>query len=93
MRDEYVESEEEEEEEEEEIINLPDPSYVPDPSTFPICARCLKPINGRCVTAMFRKFHPECFVCSYCLERLNMGTFKVEGEKPYCKQCFYRLFA
>ena len=88
MMNEYVESEEEEIEE---PLNLPDPSITPE--NFPICCRCSKPIKGRCVTAMFRKFHPECFVCSYCLERLNMGTFKVQGDKPYCKQCFYRLFA
>ena len=28
-----------------------------------LCAMCRKPISGRCITAMFRKFHPECFVC------------------------------
>ena len=30
-----------------------------------LCAGCHKPIQGRCITAMFRKFHPECFVCRY----------------------------
>ena len=34
-----------------------------------ICAVCRKPIKGRCITAMFRKFHPECFVCR-CVENL-----------------------
>ena len=28
-----------------------------------ICAMCRQQITGRCITAMFRKFHPECFVC------------------------------
>jgi len=57
-----------------------------------LCAGCSKPISGRCVTAMFRKFHPEHFVCSFCLKQLNKGTFKEKGEKPYCHECFNRLF-
>lgn len=56
------------------------------------CAGCGKPISGRCITAMFRKFHPEHFVCSFCLKQLNKGTFKENGDKPYCHGCFDRLF-
>jgi len=57
-----------------------------------ICAVCRKPIKGRCITAMFRKFHPECFVCSYCQQPLKNRSFKEEGDKPYCQMCFDRLF-
>jgi len=57
-----------------------------------LCAGCHKPIQGRCITAMFRKFHPEHFVCSFCLKQLNKGTFKEQGDKPYCHDCFDRLF-
>jgi len=57
-----------------------------------LCAGCHKPISGRCITAMFRKFHPEHFVCSFCLKQLNKGTFKEQGDKPYCHECFDRLF-
>lgn len=57
-----------------------------------LCAGFSKPISGRCITAMFRKFHPEHFVCSFCLKQLNKGTFKEKGEKPYCHECFNRLF-
>jgi len=57
-----------------------------------LCAGCHKPISGRCITAMFRKFHPEHFVCSFCLKQLNKGTFKEQGDKPYCHDCFDRLF-
>ncbi|XP_037092156.1 paxillin-like isoform X2 [Pollicipes pollicipes] len=57
-----------------------------------LCAGCHKPITGRCVTAMFRKFHPEHFVCSFCLKQLNKGTFKEQADKPYCHQCFDKLF-
>ena len=57
-----------------------------------LCAGCNKPISGRCITAMFRKFHPEHFVCSFCLKQLNKGTFKEQGDKPYCHECYDRLF-
>jgi paxillin len=58
-----------------------------------LCAGCHKPISGRCVTAMSRKFHPEHFVCSFCLKQLNKGTFKEQNDKPYCHPCFEKLFA
>ncbi|XP_022182899.1 paxillin-like isoform X2 [Myzus persicae] len=57
-----------------------------------LCAGCHKPIAGRCITAMFKKFHPEHFVCAFCLKQLNKGTFKEQNEKPYCHSCFEKLF-
>ena len=30
-----------------------------------LCAGCQAPITGRCITAMFKKFHPEHFVCAF----------------------------
>ncbi|XP_069703000.1 leupaxin isoform X3 [Periplaneta americana] len=57
-----------------------------------LCAGCHKPITGRCITAMFRKFHPEHFVCAFCLKQLNKGTFKEQNDKPYCHACFDKLF-
>ncbi|XP_018336375.1 paxillin isoform X2 [Agrilus planipennis] len=57
-----------------------------------LCAGCHKPITGRCITAMFRKFHPEHFVCAFCLKQLNKGTFKEQNDKPYCHSCFEKLF-
>lgn len=58
-----------------------------------LCAGCHKPITGRCITAMFRKFHPEHFVCAFCLKQLNKGTFKEQNDKPYCHGCFDKLFS
>ena len=58
-----------------------------------LCVTCNKPVTGRCVTAMFRKYHPEHFVCTYCQRQLNKGTFKEQNNKPYCQQCFVRLFS
>jgi paxillin len=57
-----------------------------------LCAGCHKPITGRCITAMYKKFHPEHFVCAFCLKQLNKGTFKEENDKPYCHPCFAKLF-
>ncbi|XP_064612081.1 leupaxin-like [Liolophura sinensis] len=57
-----------------------------------LCASCHKPITGRCITAMYRKFHPEHFVCAFCLTQLNKGTFKEQNDKPYCHPCFVKLF-
>ncbi|KAK3084907.1 hypothetical protein FSP39_021178 [Pinctada imbricata] len=57
-----------------------------------LCASCQKPITGRCITAMYKKFHPEHFVCAFCLKQLNKGTFKEQNDKPYCHPCFVKLF-
>jgi len=56
------------------------------------CVACGQPIKGRCVTAMYKKYHPEHFVCTFCLRPLNKGTFKEQNEKPYCHACFDKLF-
>lgn len=45
-----------------------------------LCAGCSKPITGRCITAMFKKFHPEHFVCAFCLKQLNKGELEVIGR-------------
>ncbi|XP_066546269.1 paxillin isoform X2 [Amia ocellicauda] len=58
-----------------------------------LCSGCQKPITGRCITAMARKFHPEHFVCAFCLKQLNKGTFKEQNDKPYCQSCFVKLFS
>ncbi|KHJ42798.1 LIM domain protein [Trichuris suis] len=58
-----------------------------------LCAGCHKPISGRCVTAMGEKFHPEHFICSFCLKQLTKGTFKEHQNKPYCHKCFGKLLS
>ncbi|XP_075879183.1 paxillin-like isoform X2 [Nelusetta ayraudi] len=58
-----------------------------------LCSGCQKPITGRCITAMAKKFHPEHFVCAFCLKQLNKGTFKEQNDKPYCHGCFLKLFS
>ena len=50
-----------------------------------VCSACNSAIEGRCVTALFKKFHPEHFVCSYCLAQLSQGR-----SKSLRLQCFYK---
>ncbi|XP_036621425.1 leupaxin isoform X2 [Trichosurus vulpecula] len=57
-----------------------------------ICHGCEQPITGRCISAMGHKFHPEHFVCAFCLTQLSKGIFREQNDKAYCQPCFTRLF-
>lgn len=57
-----------------------------------LCGTCEKPITGRCIAALDRKFHPEHFLCAFCLRQLSQGVFKEQGGKPYCSVCHTKLF-
>nr|XP_015211343.1 PREDICTED: leupaxin-like isoform X1 [Lepisosteus oculatus] len=57
-----------------------------------LCGGCEKPISGRCIAALGRKFHPDHFVCAFCLRQLAQGVFKEREGKPYCAGCHQRLF-
>ncbi|XP_052460480.1 leupaxin [Carassius gibelio] len=57
-----------------------------------LCGTCGEPISGRCIAAMDRKFHPDHFVCAFCLRQLSQGVFKEQGGKPYCSVCHEKLF-
>ncbi|KAM9660477.1 leupaxin isoform 2-T2 [Trichechus inunguis] len=57
-----------------------------------LCHGCGQPITGRCISAMGHKFHPEHFVCAYCLTQLSKGIFREQNDKPYCHSCFNKLF-
>ncbi|KRZ23122.1 Regulator of G-protein signaling rgs-2 [Trichinella pseudospiralis] len=68
-------------------------------SASPVCAACKQPILGPCITALApnstkaQKYHPSHFVCSYCMKPLNLkGTYREHERKPYCHECFYRLY-
>ena len=57
------------------------------------CTVCQKLIQGRVITAMSQKFHPQCFVCTYCRKEFKDRTFKSDPveNKPYCKLCYEKL--
>ncbi|XP_074903279.1 leupaxin isoform X1 [Buteo buteo] len=57
-----------------------------------ICHGCSRPVTGRCITAAGRKYHPEHFICAYCLGQLQKGTFREHGDKMYCRACHDKLF-
>ncbi|XP_068447548.1 leupaxin [Clinocottus analis] len=57
-----------------------------------LCGGCREPITGRCISALDRKFHPEHFVCAFCLRQLSHGIFKEQKGKPYCSPCFDKVF-
>ncbi|XP_067151587.1 leupaxin [Apteryx mantelli] len=56
------------------------------------CHGCGRPVAGRCVTAAGRKYHPEHFICAYCLGQLQKGGFRERADKLYCRACHDKLF-
>lgn len=57
-----------------------------------ICAGCGQSITGRVTEAFGKKFHPEHFVCSFCMNPLAGGGYQEKEGKPYCRPCAARLF-
>eukprot|EP00033_Pygsuia_biforma_P003432 GCRY01003761.1.p1 GENE.GCRY01003761.1~~GCRY01003761.1.p1 ORF type:complete len:409 (-),score=112.73 GCRY01003761.1:288-1514(-) len=58
-----------------------------------LCANCEKPISGKCVSTLGKRFHPECFVCTFCVKPLGSNSFKSQKGQPYCLKCHKKLFA
>lgn len=65
-----------------------------------ICHTCNKPIVGRCINAVGKRYHEDHFCCTYC--QLNLDPelnddgkvgFKSKEGKPYCLNCHLKLFA
>jgi hypothetical protein len=59
----------------------------------PKCAHCNNPITDRCLTALGRQWHVNCFVCTQCLAPFEGGNFFERDHRPYCEKCFYEVFA
>ena len=61
-----------------------------DPPARYKCCVCSKMIEGTVITAMGNKFHPRCFVCTYCRGQFKQRKYKTDPRegKPYCLQCF-----
>jgi len=60
--------------------------------TGSLCAGCGKSISGRSVNALDKKWHPEHFVCAFCMNPLAGGAFTEQNGKAYCKECHGKLF-
>jgi paxillin len=61
--------------------------------TGALCAGCGKAVTGRCVNALDKKWHPEHFVCSFCMNPLAGGSFREQNGKAYCNPCHQKLFS
>jgi len=57
-----------------------------------VCGGCSKAITGRSVNAMGKNWHPEHFVCAFCVNPLSGGNYTEKQGKPYCGECFSNLF-
>ncbi|KAJ8324553.1 hypothetical protein QVD99_002570 [Batrachochytrium dendrobatidis] len=57
-----------------------------------ICNVCTKPIIGRCVVIGDRKYHPMHFTCGFCQTNLDGQGYKQRNGKPYCGNCYMKLF-
>ncbi|KAH3767171.1 focal contact protein paxillin [Pelomyxa schiedti] len=57
-----------------------------------VCSGCGKPVTGRVLTALDKKWHPEHFMCAFCMAPLAGGLFKEEKGKAYCGGCYQKLF-
>ncbi|KAI6208319.1 LIM domain protein [Aphelenchoides besseyi] len=78
------------------VINI---EGSPPPGAPAICAYCNEEIDGATLTALApnaekaQKFHPHHFMCCYCQKALNLrGTFRENNRRPYCHECFYKLY-
>ncbi|KAH3766189.1 focal contact protein paxillin [Pelomyxa schiedti] len=60
--------------------------------TGAVCAGCGKPVTGRVLNALDKKWHPEHFMCAFCMAPLAGGLFKEEKGKAYCGSCHQKLF-
>lgn len=59
----------------------------------PTCFKCKNRIMGECCNALEKSFHPECFTCAHCRQKLGSGTFHIEDGLIYCPKDFQALFA
>lgn len=58
-----------------------------------VCAGCNEAIIGRIVSAMGKRFHPQCFQCGVCGEHLeHVSAYAHEGQ-PYCHLDYHERFA
>lgn len=58
----------------------------------PPCSKCNIKIKGDCLNAIGKKFHPECFKCSYCGKLFGNCPFFLEEGEAYCEADWNELF-
>lgn len=55
------------------------------------CAGCGRNLAAAYITALDRKWHPDCFVCVSCKRGLVAGYLEGKGQ-PYCAPCHAKAF-
>lgn len=54
---------------------------------IPKCGKCNNGItSGQSLFALDKKWHPDCFVCTFCEKKLG-GSFVQSNGFPYCSKC------
>jgi len=53
-----------------------------------VCPRCKKPINGKCIEGLGKKWHPEHFICGLegCGKDMAGQFYPGTDGFPYCKK-------
>ncbi len=59
----------------------------------PVCFKCKSKILADCCNALDKHFHPECFVCAACKQKIGTGSFHLEDGAPYCEKDYTKLFS
>ncbi|VDL99227.1 unnamed protein product [Schistocephalus solidus] len=58
-----------------------------------VCAKCGKPFtSGSILSALDKKWHPNCFNCVNCGSSLASQPFHVKDDVPYCPPCWTEKF-
>jgi len=57
------------------------------------CAHCNQAITNNITTALNQSWHPNCFVCTSCMNPFNGGLYFERENRPYCKECYHEVFA
>lgn len=57
-----------------------------------VCPACKEEVDGACVQACGKNFHPDCFVCGLCSEPFPGGQFFEHEGLPYCEGCYHEHF-
>jgi len=55
------------------------------------CPRCDLKVTAGQVKVNNQIYHPDCFTCNTCGEKLSLSDYKLSGDKVYCAECNRKL--
>jgi len=59
----------------------------------PRCGRCTRPIDGQCVNAINKQFHPACFNCNKCHVAFDGKPFMEHEGQPHCEYHYFEAMS